>query len=164
MKSLNKTETLIFLSVVYSLFPKAIFLCLFDEICQRTHNFETTSIQRSCIKAYEHSCSKLFLNGPEAVFKQQNPCSNHKIHVLFEHGFLTFDITRWALLCLHYIERRNVIALNVGSILEFYDDVRGSMRNWRHCKQHTELAAMLVCRRVWRGYMEFIWSFGAFSS
>ena len=29
MKSLNKTETPIFLSVVYSLFPKAIFLLLF---------------------------------------------------------------------------------------------------------------------------------------
>ena len=25
----------------------------------------------SCIKPYEHSCLKLFLNGPEAVFKQQ---------------------------------------------------------------------------------------------
>ena len=22
-----------------------------------------------------------------AVFKQQNPCSNHEIHVPFEHGF-----------------------------------------------------------------------------
>ena len=50
------------------------------------------------------------------------------------------------------------------SILEFYDDVRGSLRNWRHCKQHPELATMLVCRRVWRVYMEFIWSFRAFSS
>ena len=24
---------------------------------------------------------------PKAVFKQHNPCSNHEIHVLFEHGF-----------------------------------------------------------------------------
>ena len=23
----------------------------------------------------------------KAVFKQPNPCSNHEIHVLFEHGF-----------------------------------------------------------------------------
>ena len=41
----------------------------------------------SCIKFYENSCLKLFLNGPEAVLKEQNPCSNHEIHVLFEHGF-----------------------------------------------------------------------------
>ena len=39
-----------------------------------------------------------------------------------------------------------------------------SLCNWRHCKQHSELAAMLVCRRVWRVYIEFIWSFGLFSS
>ena len=38
--------------------------------------------QRSCIKSYEHSCLKLFLNGPEAVFKQQNRRSNHEIYVL----------------------------------------------------------------------------------
>ena len=50
------------------------------------------------------------------------------------------------------------------SILEFYDDVRGSLRNWRHCKQQSELAAMLVCRNIWRVYMEFIWSFVDFSS
>ena len=68
---------------------------------------------RSCIKSCEHSFLKLFLNGLEAVFKQQKPCSNHDIRVLFEHGFWTFDITRWALLCLRYVERRNVIALNV---------------------------------------------------
>ena len=66
-----------------------------------------------CIKSYEHSCLKLFLNIPEAVFKQQNPCSNHENHMLFEHGFWTFDVTRWALLCLRYVERRNVITLNV---------------------------------------------------
>ena len=41
----------------------------------------------SCIKFYEHSCLKLFLYGPEAVFKQQDPCSNHGIHVLFDLGF-----------------------------------------------------------------------------
>ena len=64
---------------------------------QRAHNVEAMSIQRqdvestsnrrSCIKSYEHSCLKLFLNGPEVVFKQQNPCSNHEMNVLFEHGF-----------------------------------------------------------------------------
>ena len=27
------------------------------------------------------------LNWSKAVFKQQNPCSNHEIHVSFEHGF-----------------------------------------------------------------------------
>ena len=44
----------------------------------------------SCITSYEHSRLKLFLNGSEAVFKQQNSCSKHEIHVLFEHGFLNF--------------------------------------------------------------------------
>ena len=86
------------------------------------------------------------------MFKQQNPCSNHEIHVLFEHGFWTFDITTWALLCLRYVERRKRYRPE-WSILEFYDDVRGSLRNWRHCKQHSELAA-LVCCRIWRVYME----------
>ena len=41
-----------------------------------------------------------------------------------------------------YVERRNVYRPE-HSILEFYDDVRGSLHNWRHCKQHSELAAML---------------------
>ena len=105
-------------------------------------------IHCSCIKSYEHSCLKLFLNGPEAVFKHQNPCSNHEIHVLFEHEFWSFDITRWVLFCLRYVERPE------RSILEFYDDVRELLRNWRDCKQHSELAAILVYRRIWRVYME----------
>ena len=37
MKSLNKTETLIFLSVVCSLFPKAIFLTLLKTIFEITN-------------------------------------------------------------------------------------------------------------------------------
>ena len=36
---------------------------------------------------YARSCLKPFSIGPKAVFKQQNPCSNHEIHVPFEHGF-----------------------------------------------------------------------------
>ena len=38
------------------------------------------------------------------------------------------------------------------------------MRNWRHCKQHSVLAAMLVCRRILRVHIEFLWRLGAFSS
>ena len=34
-----------------------------------------------------HSCLKPFSIGPKAVFKQHNTCSNHKIHMPFEHGF-----------------------------------------------------------------------------
>ena len=41
----------------------------------------------SCIKFYEHSYLKPCLNGLEVMFKQQNPCSNHEIHMLFEDGF-----------------------------------------------------------------------------
>ena len=45
------------------------------------------------------------------------PCSNHEIHVLFEHGIRTFDITRWVLLCLRYVhfnrESVDVIFQNV---------------------------------------------------
>ena len=56
------------------------------------HGFDYCRISRqvnqySCIKFYKHSCLKLCLNGQEVVFKQQNPCSNHEIHMLFEHGF-----------------------------------------------------------------------------
>ena len=41
-----------------------------------------------CIDIYVHSsCFKLFLTGPKAVFKQQNPCSNNEINVTFEPGF-----------------------------------------------------------------------------
>ena len=40
MKSLNKTETLIFLSVVCSLFPKAVFLTFIIEV--KTKEYEGT--------------------------------------------------------------------------------------------------------------------------
>ena len=48
---------------------------------------------------WTYSCLKPILNGPEAVFKQQNAFSNH-IHMLFKYGFWTVDNT---------VERRNVI-------------------------------------------------------
>ena len=41
----------------------------------------------ACIDIYTHICLKPFSIGLKAMFKQQNPCSNHEIHVLFEHGF-----------------------------------------------------------------------------
>ena len=34
----------------------------------------------SCLNTYVHSCSNPCSNEP-------NPCSNHEIYVLFEHGF-----------------------------------------------------------------------------
>ena len=55
-----------------------------------------------------HSCigihyAKLF----EAA---KNPCPNHEVHVLFEHGFyLTKPI--WALICLHDVTWESVAAL-----------------------------------------------------
>ena len=45
------------------------------------------SIIYSCIDIYAYSCLKLLSNRPEAIFKQQNPSSNHEIRVLFEHSF-----------------------------------------------------------------------------
>ena len=39
---------------------------------------------------HRYLCAYLFedvFDWSKAVFKQQNPCSNHEIHVPFEHGF-----------------------------------------------------------------------------
>ena len=39
---------------------------------------------------HRYLCAYLFeaiFDWLKAVFKQQNPCSNHEIHVPFEHGF-----------------------------------------------------------------------------
>ena len=92
----------------------------------------------------------------------QKPCSNNKTHVQIIKLTCRLNMDFELLIsqdgsCFDCPER---------SILEFYDDVRGTSRNWRPCKQHSELAAiaMLVCCRIWRVYMEFIWSFGTFSS
>ena len=41
----------------------------------------------SCMNIYAYSCLELLSNRPEAALKQQNPCSNHEIHVALEHGF-----------------------------------------------------------------------------
>ena len=41
----------------------------------------------SFMNIYAYSCLELLSNRPEAALKQQNPCSNHEIHVAFEHGF-----------------------------------------------------------------------------
>ena len=46
----------------------------------------------SYIDINAHSCMKPFSIGPKAMFKQQNPCSNHQIHVPFEHGFWTRSV------------------------------------------------------------------------
>ena len=43
---------------------------------------------------------KAVSNCSKAVFKQQNSCSNHEIHVPFEHGFLA-DVIRQCDVTLH---------------------------------------------------------------
>ena len=63
-----------------------------------------------------HSCLKPFSIGPKVVFKQQKPCSNHEIHMPFEHGFWlkSVDIT---------VFRRNKMADNEEALcflLSFY--------------------------------------------
>ena len=93
-------------------------------------------------------------------WRDQKPCLDNKTNVQIMKFTcclnMDFELLRWALLCLRYVE--DVTFLAERSILEFYNDVRGSLRNWCHCKQHSELATMLVCCRIWRVYMEF-WSF-----
>ena len=39
-----------------------------------------------------------------SCLKPQNPCSNHEIHMLFEHGFY--------LICMHDVTRERVAAMN----------------------------------------------------
>ena len=46
----------------------------------------TVAKYNSCINTYAYNCLKLLSNRPKNVIKQQNPCSNHEIHVPFEHG------------------------------------------------------------------------------
>ena len=102
------------------------------------------------------SYASLALN-PRAVWSyswmDQKPCLNKKTHVLIMKFTWIWILNFWYHIC--YVEP---------SILEFYDDVRGSLRNWCHCKQHSEPTAMLVCHHIWKVYTEFTWSFGAFSS
>ena len=44
------------------------------------------------------------------LLNAQNPCSNHEIHALFEHGFyLTNPI--WTLICLHNVTGESVAAM-----------------------------------------------------
>ena len=52
MKSLNKTETLIFLSVVCSLFPKAIFLTFINKTESPISNFNVFSVFNGNLKLY----------------------------------------------------------------------------------------------------------------
>ena len=44
-------------------------------------------MQYSCTDIYAHSCLKPLSNQLRPFFKQLSPCSNHAIHMLFEHGF-----------------------------------------------------------------------------
>ena len=41
----------------------------------------------------------------------KNPCSNHEIHILFEHDFLTLQKPKMSPNCLHDVTRESVVAL-----------------------------------------------------
>ena len=45
-----------------------------------------------------------------SCLKPQNPCSNHEIHVLFEHGFY-LKSQNWALICMHDVTLECVAAV-----------------------------------------------------
>ena len=45
-----------------------------------------------------------------SCLKPQNPCSNHEIHVLFEHGFYLKSLN-WALICKHDVALECVAAV-----------------------------------------------------
>ena len=45
-----------------------------------------------------------------SCLKPPNPCSNHAIHVLFEHGFY-FKSLNWALICMRDVTRESVVAV-----------------------------------------------------
>ena len=51
------------------------------------------------------------------LFKPQNPCSNHEIHVLFEHGFYLKSLN-WVLICMH-----DVIQECVAAVTDYFADV-----------------------------------------
>ena len=54
------------------------------------------------------------------MFRQPNPCSNHEIRMLFEHGFY-LKILKWALVCLHDVTRQGVAARNEYFAYAFVD-------------------------------------------
>ena len=56
----------------------------------------------------------------KAVFKQLNPCSNHEICVLFEHGFY-LKILKTDQVCLHEVMRQNIAAQNAHFVYAFVD-------------------------------------------
>ena len=45
-----------------------------------------------------------------SYLKPQNPCSNHEIHMLFEHGFYLKSLN-WALICMHGLTLETVKAV-----------------------------------------------------
>ena len=45
-----------------------------------------------------------------SCLKPPNPCSNHEIHVLFEHGFYLKSLN-WALICMHDVTLECVAAV-----------------------------------------------------
>ena len=45
-----------------------------------------------------------------SCLKPQNPCSNHEIYVLFEHGFYLKSLN-WALICMHNVTLESFAAM-----------------------------------------------------
>ena len=71
-------------------------------IAGKIGNFSLATSDQIIILAWEfvtQSCLKL-----------QNPCSNHEIHRLFEHGFYLKSLNR-ALICMHDVTRENAAAV-----------------------------------------------------
>ena len=61
----------------------------------------------------KNMCDPYILAGEfvsRSCLKPQNPCSNHEIHVLFEHGFTLKSLNR-VLICMHDVTRESVAAV-----------------------------------------------------
>ena len=55
----------------------------------------------------EHILALEFIT--RSCLKPQNPCSNHEIHMLFEHDFYLKSLN-WALICMHDVTLESVAA------------------------------------------------------
>ena len=62
-----------------------IILSLCTQRCDKRHNISRKSVNHySCIEFIARSCLKTLSVRIQMI---KNPCSNHEIHVLFEHGY-----------------------------------------------------------------------------
>ena len=72
-----------------------------------------------------------------SCLKPQNPCSNHKIYVLFEHGFYLKSLN-WALICMHDVTLECVAAVTDHFADAFVSEnvARVYTTLWRRNDQH----------------------------